>query len=167
MKPIKYLSCCKYKFRAELQLHLKLNLNTKNYPWRGSKIVIIIIKFQNTYFVNKDQTCVKRIWGHCWGVVGVGRGEWRVINNKSCYQQRCASSQQKLYPTLPKRYEREAEFWPKGRELKWPLPLLAQPIPFPCSPDSAWTLRSAMLSGRGWQPFSVNSKSKYFRLCVI
>ena len=23
---------------------------------------------------------------------------------------------------------REAEFWPKGRELKWPLPLLAQPI---------------------------------------
>ena len=62
---------------------------------------------------------------------GGGGGEGRMKghkHNKSCYQQRCASSQQKLYPTLPKRYEREAEFWPKGRELKWPLPLLAQPI---------------------------------------
>ena len=97
MKPIKYLSCCKYKFRAELQLHLKLNLNTKNYPWRGSKIVIII-KFQNTYFVNKDQTCemyMRTLLG------GGGGGEGRLKShkhNKSCYQERCASSQQKSVP---------------------------------------------------------------------
>ena len=29
-----------------------------------------------------------------------------------------------LHAALPKRYEHEAEFWPKEWELKWPLPLL-------------------------------------------
>ena len=168
MKPIKYLSCCKYKFRAELQLHLKLNLNTKNYPWRGSKIVIIIIKFQNTYFVNKDQTCVKCIWGHCLGVAGVGRGEWRVINTTKAATSSAVLAANRncipLYPSgmnvRPSSGQREGSW--SGLCRSW-----HSPLPFPCSPDSAWTLRSAMLSGRGWQPFSVNSKSKYFRLCVI